>query len=317
MMRNYADLPYLHARIHAMRSRLFSLRDYGLMIREQDSLPGNVAGSKNLTEAKETLFRQQITPVINLAYAYEDYAPFFIANLRQYETNNAKLLLARAAGRQVLEQWYDISPFALLDKRLLKEKLSLEDTKSLLAGIYQDEKFKILNGHRRLTAYLDLRTACALKDSGELLSGSAAGEFREMMIKRFAVLTLLWSNRLRTYYRFHDEKVRLYLAGIHDLYGGKVRYQAGLEQEGLEKYLEQIRKDTGQEPSAADIELHLEQHYYSWLATMFHRDFHTIYGVVAYLRLLFFQIRNLFKIIEGRRFGLSADAILNMMICER
>lgn len=316
MMRNYASLPYLHARIHAMKSRLFSRRDYTLMIQYPETIPGNVAGIQNLSEAREILFRQEIAPVISLAQAYEKYSPFFIANLRQYETNNARLLLARATGHQALEQWYDISPFALLDRSLLKKKLSLEETKSLLSNIYQDEKFKTINGYRQLTVYLDIWTAHALYHSADLLSGSAAREFREMMLKRIAVLTLLWSNRLKTYYRFHDEKVRLYMAGIHDLYGGKVRYQAGLEQEVLDRRLEQIRKDTGAEPSVADIEQHLEQYYYNWIASMFHRDFHAIYGVVAYLWLLFFQIRNLFKIIEGRRFGISADAILNRIICE-
>ena len=48
---------------------------------------------------------------------------------------------------------------------------------------------------------------------------------------------------------------------------------------------------------------------------MFHRDFHSIYCVVAYLWLLFYQIRNLFKIIEGRRFGFSPEVILARIVC--
>lgn len=315
-MRNFADEPYLHARIHAMRSRLFSLRDYTLMIREQEAIPGNIAGIQNLTRAKEMLFRQQIAPVITLALACEKYTPFFIANLRQYETHNAKILLARASGHQTLEQWYDIGPFASLNKGLLDEKLSLDEIKAILTDRYQDKKFKTITGYRQLTVYLDIYTANILYHSADLLSGSAAKEFREMMLKRIAVLTLIWSTRLKAYYRFTDEKIRQYMSGIHKLYGGKVWYRVSLEREALDRRLEQIRKDTGQEPSAADIEQHLEQHYYAWIASMFHRDFHAIYGVVCYLWLLFYQIRNLFRIIDGRRFGLSADAIINKMICE-
>lgn len=315
-MRNYADEPYLHARIHAMRSRLFSLRDYTLMIREQESIPGNIAGIQNLTRAREMLFRQQIAPVITLALAYEKYTPFFIANLRQYETHNARILLARAAGHQTLEQWYDIGPFAVLDKGLLEEKLSLDEIRAILTDRYQDKKFKTIAGYRQLTVYLDICTADILYHSADLLSGSAAKEFREMMLKRIAVLTLIWSNRLKAYYHFNDERIRRYMSGIHNLYGGKVWYRVSLELEALDRHLEQIRKDTGQEPSVADIEHHLEQHYYTWIASMFHRDFHAIYSVVCYLWLLFYQIRNLFRIIDGRRFGLSADAIINKMICE-
>jgi hypothetical protein len=86
--------------------------------------------------------------------------------------------------------------------------------------------------------------------------------------------------------------------------------------ERLNRYLEQLRKGGGQEPSVVDIERHLEQNYYTWVSSMFHRDFHSVYCVIAYLWLLFYQIRNLFRIIDGRRFGFSSEAILNKLICE-
>ncbi|HOQ72316.1 MAG TPA: hypothetical protein PK933_06245, partial [Smithellaceae bacterium] len=65
-MRNYADVPNLHTRIHAMRSRLFSLRDYVLMIREPETLPGHIFGIQDSTEAKEKLFEEQIAPIFPL-----------------------------------------------------------------------------------------------------------------------------------------------------------------------------------------------------------------------------------------------------------
>lgn len=315
-MRNYADEPNLHTRIYAMRSRLFLLRDYTLMIREPQSMPGNISGIQDLIEAKETLFRLQIAPIANLAEAHEQYTPFFIAYLRQYETHNAKILLTRAAGYQISEQWNDISPFATLDKGLLGERLSLDQVKSLLADIYQDDDFKAIHSYRQLVVHLDVCTARSLYHSGDLLFGAAAEDFRGMMLKRLAVMTLIWSYRLRVYHRFSNERIRFYMDKVHELYGGKVWYRVHLEQEALDRYLEQTRKNTGQEPSVAEIEHHLEQDYYAWIAHMFHRDFHSIFCAVSYLWLLFFQIRNLFRILDGRRFGLSADAIINKMICE-
>jgi len=315
-MRHYADEPNLHARIYAMRSRLFALRDYGLMIREQDAMPGNVSAVQDLTEAKTLLFRQQIAPVITLAYAYEKYTPFFLGNLRQYETKNARLLLAKAAGCSILEQWYDISPFAKLDRGLLDETLSLDDLRPLLVDTYQDEGFKTIRGYRQLAIHLDVCTARLLYHSADSLAGSSAREFRQMMQKRMAVMTLIWSNRLRAYYRFSDEKIHRHLASINDLYGGRAWYRIRLEQEAQDARLEQLRKDTGQELSVAEIEHDLERRYYAWIASMFHRDFHGIYCVVAYLWLLFFQIRNLFRILDGRRFGLSAEAILGSLTCD-
>ena len=315
-MRNYADEPNLHARICAMRSRLFARRDYALLIRERESMPGNVSAIRDLRLAKETLFALQINPVITVALAYEKYTPFFIGQLRQYETSNARLLLARAAGQPVAEQWYDIGPFARLEKKRLEERLSLTDVQSLLAEIYSDEHFKTLSGYRQLVVHLDVCAARHLYHSADQLAGSDAREFRDMMLKRIAVMTLIWSHRLRAYYRFHDERIRWFMSEIHELYGGKAWYRVGLEEQALERHLDQLRKDTGREPSVYEIEHYLEQRYYDWIASMFHRDFHAIYCVVCYLWLLFFKIRNLFRILDGRRFGLSPDATLAGLVCE-
>lgn len=314
-MRNYADVPNLHTRIYALRSRLFSPKDYAAMIRDQQALPGNIVGIPNPTEAKETLFKQQIAPIINLTTAFENYTPFFIAHLRQYETQNARLLLAKAAGHESILQWYDIGPFATMDKGLLAQKLSVDDIKAILANIYQDNDFLQISGYRKLVVHLDIRTAANLHHSADLLSGQATAEFREMMLKRIAVMTLIWQNRLKSSYRMPQEKIRHYMEGFHQLYGGKAAYRVSLEQAALDRRVEQIRKDTGREPSVMEIEHHLEVSYYAWIASMFHRDFHSIYCVVAYLWLLYYQIRNLLRIIDGKRIGLSADAIQNKMIC--
>ncbi len=315
-MRNYADIPNLHTRIYALRSRLYSLRDYALMIREPQFLPAGISSIQDPTQAKETIFAQQIAPVFNMATIHEPYTPFFIANLRQYETHNARIILARAAGYRSIPQWYDIGPHATLDRGLLDQNPSMEDVKSLLADIYQDKNFKTISSYRQLVIHLDDCTARSLYRSAELLVGPAAVEFRAMMLKRLAVMTLIWSYRLSVYHRIRDEKVRLYMDRFQKLYGGRAEYRVSLEQEALNEYLEQKRKDTGQEPTVSEIEHYLEQGYYAWIAHVFHRDFHSIYCVVAYLWLLHYQIRNLFRIIDGRRFGLSSDALLSRLICE-
>jgi hypothetical protein len=103
---------------------------------------------------------------------------------------------------------------------------------------------------------------------------------------------------------------------FHDLFGGHAWSHVRMEEKALNRHLEQLHKGGGKEPSVVDIELHLEQKYYAWVSFMFHRDFHSLYCVVAYLWLLFYQIRNLFCIIDGRRFGFSSDEILNKIIRE-
>jgi len=316
-MRNYADEDNLHARIYAMRGRLLSLRDYASMVREQETNSFKISGAQDLIEAKETLFREQIAPIIPLVEAYDKYTPLFLAYLRQYEAHNVKILLAKAFGKQSLEQWYDIGPFATLEKELLREKLSLDEIKSLIADTYLADYFKDISSYRRMEIRVDFCSAGNLYRSSTSLSPQARKEFGDMILKRIAVVTVIWSYRLREYYHWSDERIRLYMENFHDLFGGHVWSQVRMVEEALNRRLEQLRKGGGQEqPSATDMESHIEQDYYSWVSSMFHRDFHSIYCVVAYLWLLFYQIRNLFRIIDGRRFGFSSDAILNKMICD-
>jgi vacuolar-type H+-ATPase subunit C/Vma6 len=315
-MRHYADLPNLHARLYAMRSRLFSRRDYAMMIREQDAMPGDVSTIRDLPTAKETLFAFEIAPVITLAQAYEKYTPFFIAQLRQYETANARVLLARAARRPVSSVWYDIGPFARLKKDLLGKDLSLSEVQSLLADIYSDKSFLTRPSFRQSMIRLDVLTARLLYHSADSLVGSDMQAFRTLMRKRIAVTTIVWSNRLGAYYRLPNERIRAFLNDVYDLYGKKTWYRVGLEEDALGKHLDELRKNTGREPSIPDIEHELETRFYTWIASMFHRDFHAIYCVVCYLWLLFYQIRNLFRILDGKRFGLSPDAILDQLVCE-
>ncbi|MGV8073543.1 MAG: V-type ATPase subunit [Syntrophobacteraceae bacterium] len=299
-----------------MKGRLLSLRDYASMVREPAANSFKISGAREVIESKETLFREQIAPVIRLAEACYRYTPLFLAFLRQYEAQNAKILVAKAFGKQSLEQWYDIRPFAILDKDLLGKKLSLDEIKTLLADTYLADDFKDISSYRRMEIGLDIGAAGNLYRASMALSPQAKKEFQEILLKRISVLTVIWSWRLRSYYHWSDEKIRLYMEKFHNLFGGHTWSQVGIMAEALNRHLEQLYKDAGKEHSIVDIERRLEQDYYTWISSMFHKDFHSLYCVVAYLWLLFYQIRNLFRIIDGRRFGFSSEAILNKIICE-
>ena len=313
-MRNYADEAYLHARIYAMRGRLLSLRDYASMLREQQAA---TFSPRDLIEARENIFREQIAPVIAIAGAYDKYAPLFRACLRQFEIHNAKILLAKAYGKKSLEQWYDIGPFATLEKGLLEKNLPPDEIKPLIAKIFPEIDLKDLRGYLRMGINLDISAARGLYNSSDALSGEARKEFQEMVLRRVAVLTVIWSYRLKFYYHLSDEQIRSSLSKFNNLFSVNAQSQVRIVEEEQNRHLEQIRKSGGGEPSVVDIERHLEQSYYVWVSSMFHKDFYSIYCVVAYLWLLFYQIKNLFRVIDGRRFGMSDEEILNKIICDR
>jgi len=315
-MRNYADQANLHARIYAMKGRLLSLRDYAVMAREQRTFAPKSSSVQDLIDAKENLFREQIAPVIGLVEAYDKYTPVFLAYLRQFETHNAKVLLAKAAGKDILEQWYDISPFASLDKSLLNKNLSTDDVTSLFTNSYLGNDFKPASSYRRMQINLDISSARNIYNASSLISDKARKEFQEMILKRIAVQMVIRSYRLRVYYQWSEKDTRLYFEKINDRLNFRAESQIHSIEEDLNQHIETLRKSSGQEPSVVDIEQHLEQIYYLWLSSIFYRDFHSIYCVIAYLWLLLIQIKNLFRIIDGRRLGFSADAILSKIICK-
>lgn len=313
-MRNYADDAYLHARIYAMRGRLLTLADYAAVVRERQSAllkPGDLAVER------ENIFSQQIAPVLAVACALDQYVPLFGAFLRQFEIHNAKILLSMAWGRKTESAWYDTGPFAVLNKELHGENMPLAELKNIIARAFPECAFKDTDSFPRMVLNLDISAASALYHASASLSMAAQKEYREIMQRRITVLAVIWPLRLKSYYHLSDERIRSYMEEFARRFGVDITSGVRVVEEELNGHLDRIRKSGAAEPSLPDIEQHLEQGYYAWIASVFHRDFHSVYCVLAYLWLLYYQIKNLFRVIDGRRFGMSDEAILNKMICDR
>jgi vacuolar-type H+-ATPase subunit C/Vma6 len=315
-MRDYADEAYLHARIYAMRSRLLVLKDYVSMARNQGDAPfGQTAGSTDPVEAEETVFSEQTAGIIQLAEASRIYTPLFLAFLRQFEALNAKLILAKAFGFQPLEQWYDIGQHATLGRRLTNGTNIVQDIQPFLKGTYLEAVLEDMSGYGEAEIRVD---QCALKDlyaASDLFNPQAKLDFQDLMGTRIAITSILLSLRLKRTYQWDDGRIAIYLQGFHQAFGVRMGPQMNILEMTLERYLEEVRATGGKGPDLIDIEHYLDQYYYRWISSRFHRDFHSIWCVGAYLWLLFYQIRNLFRIMEGRRFGFSPERILSRIVC--
>jgi len=315
-MRDYADEVYLHARIYAMRSRLLSLKDYASLARNQgEALYANSGEVFNPDEAGETVFRDQTAPIMRLAETTAIYSPLFISFFRQFEALNAKVILAKTFGHQSLEQWYDIGKYASLRRSLLKETYSLQDILPLLKGTYLADVFVDISSFEQMEMRVDLCAARDLYAASGVFRADAKLDFQNLFARRVAVTSTILSMRLKKTYQWNEERIRVYLEKFHESFDGETLLHTNLLEDVLDRHLEHLRANGMQEPSLIEIEHFLEQHYYKWISSMFHRDFHSICCVVAYLWLLYYQIRNLMKIIEGRRFGYSPERILANIIC--
>jgi len=315
-MRDYADEAYLHAKLYAMRSRLLSMKDYASLARNQDEpLYDKAVCSIDPSHSEKIIFHEQIADIIPLAEAIGIYSPIFLAFFRQFEALNAKLILAKAFGLQTLEQWYDIGPYALLPQSLLSETPPLQEILQLLTGTYLADLREDVSSYAQMDARVDICAARALYSGSALFKPDAKLDFQNLMGRRIAVTSLILFLRLKKTYQWDDDKIRLFREKFHEAFDVKTWPQVRIAETTLNRFIEHSRAINGQEPSVVDMELYLERYYYNWISSMFNRDFHSIYCVVAYLWLLFYQIRNLFKIIEGKRFGLSGEQILSRIIC--
>lgn len=314
-MRDYADEANLHARIYAMRSRFFSLKDYVSLARNPEALfAGATEDNPDPVAAKEIIFREQIAPIIPLTEAARMYAPLFLAFYRQFEVHNAKLILAKAFGLQSLKEWYDIGPYATLERSLLRETITLEEIRPILTGTYLADVLRDVSSYRQMEIHVDICGARNLYAASALFTPEAKREFQELMGRRIAVVSTILAWRLKKSYQWDDEKIRLFQK-FHDVSNGKAWKHVKIVEEELNRHLEKVPCSGAKEPSTVDIENYLDQYYYNWISSVFHRDFHSIHCVVAYLWLLYYQIRNLFRIIEGKRFGFSVERILDRIVC--
>lgn len=315
-MKHYADQDNLHTRIYAMKSRLLTFKDYASLVRDQESFYGKNIGVHDYLETKEVIFREQIATIIHLAEATSDYAPLFIAYLRLYEVNNLKHLLAKALGRHTLGLWYDIGPYAIFSKNLIEEDLSLNQIKELLEGTYLEDVCKDGINYERLEIRADSCAAMNLFASSVKFSPGAKRVFQDFITRRIAILILIRRWRLEENYQWSGAQLRLYLEGLNSVFEASAWQQLKIVEEVLERHLEKMRQRGTLTPAAEDIEHYVEEYYYNWVSSMFHRDFHSLYCVIAYLLLLSYQIKNLFRIIEGLRFNLPPEAILERIITE-
>ena len=315
-MHDYADEVFLHARIYAMYSRLLSLKDYALIANDQDkAFYDKTPGAFDPVTAKETVFKEQISGIINLAEATGLYTPLFLAFLRQFEAFNAKLIFAKAFGMKVLEQWYDIGPYALIQRGILKETILLEDIRTLLTGTYLEDILEDTSSYEQMEIRTDLCAARDMYGAAYLLTPKAKIDFQDLMGRRNAVDSIILSLRLKNNYQWDDEKIRPYLERFHNIFEGKARPYIKVVEEMLKGHLERQQALGAQEPDILYMEYYLEQNYYTWISSMFHRDFHSVCCVVAYLWLLYYQVRNLFRIIDGRCFGFPPERILTRIVC--
>ncbi|HOP62406.1 MAG TPA: V-type ATPase subunit [Spirochaetota bacterium] len=328
-MNFYADSSYIHAKIYALHSLLLTRKDYYEMARSGNfnavAAGLNAGNIKNdYTELKESLFDSQIKLVVSLAEASVSYSRVFILFLRYFEMLNLKTLYAKAFGRMPSPMvWYNTGEFAVLDREMLSENTDVAALfkyttntwmRDILtvdsAGTFEEVEFLIDRAALRLAAeFPNSMSFSRGADSMKIVSGLAA-YFR-----------LAWSWRLQHIYAWDEGSTMRYIESnvyIPRAFGFAMRSSV----EEWERFLlMQVKNNyvdvvAGGGAGILSAEKVMERVLLRDFSRTFHENFHSINTVICYLALLYRQIRNLFTIIDGLRFGLEPDMIMDDIICE-
>jgi len=322
-MNQNADKIYLHAKIHALRDQMLRRNDYIKIINAQKphlAFPTLISetDAEDYSKVKEKIFRNQIKKLLLFIESSDCYRTLFKAFLRFFETGNVKLLLAKAFGRtMVIEQWNDISPYNAFDKDLLERDISLDEFKSLLGNTYLNNVIAddFPARYEELESRIDFYAVRYFFDFSREILFPQSRIFQEVMLRKIVLLRILWSFRLSQNYGWHDDKISSHLTSLYDFideFDDRAELIIKIERQ-MNK---ELNRSSGGIPEVSYIENELERYFWSYIWKNFSRDFHSIYCVISYLWLLYYQIQNLFRIIEGLRFNVPPDIISKKIICE-
>lgn len=325
-MRGFADISYVHAKVYGLRSRLLSRSDYvslltgGALDRFFPGLSLQPHPAQ-CTKVKEDIFRCCICGVLSLTKAMGAYEKLFMAFLGLYEARNVKQLMARALGaRPVDGQWYDISPYAAFTRTDSDKVSSWEDCVDLISRSYLGQIVADINRPRfeELEGRLDLHCLNAVFAAAGELSDSDKCVVQQTVLMVCAMLKILWERRLEQLYGWGRTEIDELLAPIKALSAQCRDESFRIKLRLFERRLDSKREPPGDHGDVSYIlfEQQAEQELYACMRSLCAADFHSISCVAGYLCLLYCQIRNLFKVIEGIRFSLSAETITAMLICE-
>ncbi|MCP4129490.1 MAG: V-type ATPase subunit [bacterium] len=330
-MSYYADRIYLHAKIYALHNTLFKKRDYVELINAKkihlafpNYMPGSdeTAYEANYIQLKEILFRQQIEKVLVLIQANKFYHDLFIAFLRLFELRNVKALAARAYNRPPhIQQWYNITPHNLFSREILEKDISPIDLKELLNGTYLHEavQFDEPPAYEIIESTIDFLGVRHLFNFSKKLFSRSRNDFIDITARKIGTTRVLWHHRLKNYYNWNEERAAGYFEELDSLFN---------QPRGARKYAERaIKEITGtlenefgqllarKNHDLSLVEDFLENDFFEYISKRFFTDFDSINPVLSYLWLLYFQVRNIFRIVEGLRFSVPGSILSNKIIC--
>jgi len=324
-MYGYADKNYKHAKIYALQNLLLKKNEYLDLIHSADfsplsSEPFRENEIKKPLSLKESVFRKQIEKIIRMIESGHYYRDYFVRFLRKYELENIKFIFSRLYGfNDIHVNWYDISPYNSIGHEIFSGDITWNDLRDQFSGTF----FSSLFDYVSLPDYqvLDMRTDFLIfeliYDIPEKLTVKQRNIYNEICVKRAATIKTVWYYRLRYFYGWNQERIKSYLSVFDEQIITTGRSSNLLEETEREVAADIKHKFTDSvdkiDSYLYKIERFVENRFFQYVSGIFFRDFFSVYPVVSYLWQLSYQIENLFRIIDGKKFKLSSEKIYDSM----
>jgi len=329
-MKEYADKNYIRAKTFALRQCFLKKEEYikiinsGSLIHMYPELSASIE-KDNYLELKKDIVAMELKGSIEILHSNEKFASTLKNSFYELEENNLRYIILNFIKSDFpVYQWFDFDYCNVIENNLKDKELSLHDLLSLLKQfnieIDDNEDFimkDFLNSNFESTLYFQkiniffkLMRNLNKRDSERILylsiftiisnlyilairqrknykiSENEISEFLENGIQKLEKLGIAKKNFL-SIYRYIDERVL---------------------QHGIVVDKEMVQVDVSQ------VEVLLQNMHYSIVDKLYFSDFHSIISLICFQWFTFYQIKNLFTIIEGFRFNVSIDEISKRMV---
>ncbi len=321
-MNNFADRIYLHAKIHALRQSLFANEDYRRIIRAGSihaAFPETLTekNATDLSRSKDAVFRWQIAVIISFIGITAHYRGLFRAFLLLFELDNIKLVASRSYGRcPLLARWNDVSPYGVMDNSCRDADISLEDLRNILMDTPLDGALEEgeTPSYEVLESRLDRRAIENLAGYARKLRPRDRAIYNDLVLMKIASLKILWEYRLA---RYRDREGGFDQFDPAECSGPAGRSAVTAMENSVRAMIRRAYPSGAAAAGGLDpagLELFLDRAFIARADRAFSRDFHSICPVISFAWLLYYQVRNLFRIIEGFHAELPPEAIYDGII---
>lgn len=297
---------------------------YGVLLADEDAGPVQI-------NKLELIFRTHILKRYEalIHYLVDQYRYLFRIIFMRYEIENLKMIIRAVTRKEdlapLVDSFYRSSVIPQLDYKQLIMAKSMEE---LVHYLQNTPYHKVLAPYigespNRLLFYVEMsldrvyfkKLAGAVRklqlDDKVLVS--------ELLGKNTDILNIQWIYRGLKYYHISPEELFNYslpsgymltLTNLRDLcYSADENDLIGKLKKTRYAFLFQEENDFER-----FMEIGMERYLFSLLKTMDRKSFMTILPTIIYIHRLEFEMRDLFSLLEAKKFGLSADDIRHFLV---